>query len=183
VKLQPLIVQPLVDVPGYERGCGPGQACVFGTAWYDVDRNGCDTRNDVLARDLVGEVLRPGSDCVVVSGVLADPYTGETIRFVKERASAVQIDHVYALSTAWDAGAHAWTKDQRRSFANDPLNLLATDGPTNSSKQDDTPSQWRPPSQSGWCIYATRYVAVAAKYKLPVTPADRAALAELGATC
>ena len=80
----------------------------FGPAWSDVDRNGCDTRNDILKRDLAGETFKPGThDCVVLTGTLDDPYTGKTIAFSRGQGTseAVQIDHVVALSDAWQKGA------------------------------------------------------------------------------
>ena len=119
---------------GYDREA-------FGPAWTDdVDvsggHNGCDTRNDVLRRDLTAERLKPGTHgCVVLSGTLADPYTGRTIVFTRGRStsSRVQIDHVVALGDAWVTGAQQLTPTQRTTLANDPLNLLAVDGPTNSA--------------------------------------------------
>jgi len=103
----------------------------FGPAWSDVDHNGCDTRNDVLRRDLTSVAFRPGTrDCVVLSGVLADPYTAVAIHFLRGNATstAVQIDHVVALSDAWQKGAQQLSPARRLAFANDPLNLLAVDG-------------------------------------------------------
>ena len=110
----------------------------FGPAWSDVDHNGCDTRNDMLRRDLTAVALRPGTrDCVVLSGVLADPYTATAIDFRRGNATstAVQIDHVVALSDAWQKGAQQLSPAQRLAFANDPLNLLAVDGPANQQQE------------------------------------------------
>src|SRR5690606_7381401 len=106
----------------------------FGNGWKDPDRNGCDARNDILQRDLVE--ARLDGPCTVRSGVLLDPYTGARIDFVRgERTSqAVQIDHVVALSDAWQKGAQGLTAEQRIALANDPLNLLAVDGAVNSRK-------------------------------------------------
>ena len=118
----------------------------FGPAWADVDRNGCDTRDDVLNRDLVAKEWRPGTHgCVVVAGVVRDPYTGRRLVFAKADAAAVQIDHVVALSDAWQKGAAQWDAARRRAFANDPLNLLAVDGPTNAQKSDGDAATWLPP--------------------------------------
>jgi hypothetical protein len=111
----------------------------FGPALADVDRNGCDIRNDILARDLTNETLKPGTNnCVVATGTLADKYTGSTINFVRgqDTSSDVQIDHVVPLSDAWQKGAQQPSADQRKELANDPLNLMAADGPTNSAKGD-----------------------------------------------
>jgi hypothetical protein len=125
------------SVPGYQRSCGPGDACSFGPAWTDdqdaVDgHNGCRTRDDVLAAQLRDVVLRTGSRCVVVAGTLADPYTGTTITFSKSRAYLVPIDHVVPLALAWDLGAARWSQAQREAYANDPtLVLLAVDEHSN----------------------------------------------------
>ena len=122
----------------------------FGAAWADTDRNGCDTRNDILARDLVGETFKPGTkNCVVATGILADTYTGMTINFVRgqDTSSAVQIDHIVPLSDAWQKGAQQLTAEQRTELANDPLNLLATDGPTNIAKGDQDAAAWLPPNR------------------------------------
>ena len=155
----------------------------FGPAWEDVDRNGCDTRDDVLTRDLTDETRRPGSRCVVVTGTLADPYTGRTLAFRKAQAAAVQIDHVVALSDAWQTGAQQWTDARRLSFANDPRNLQATDGPTNHRKGDADAASWLPPNPAYRCTYARRQVQVKAAYGLWVTPAERDALARVITGC
>lgn len=175
------VLDALPDVPGYERSCSPDDGCVFGPAWTDASsaplaRNGCDTRNDVLALDLIDVQFKPGTgDCKVVSGTLPDPYTGRNIAFVAGRStsSEVQIDHVYPLSRAWDAGAAQWSQDRRVTFANDAdLNLRATDGPTNSSKSDSGPDTWLPPNAAYQCEYSTGYLRVAAAYGLAVTADD-----------
>ncbi len=122
----------------------------FGPAWADVDRNGCDTRNDVLARDLTDETFEPGThDCVVLTGTLVDPYTATTVAFQRGNvtSTAVQIDHVVALSDAWQKGAQQLDTATRQRFANDPLNLLAVDGPTNQAKGDGDAATWLPPNK------------------------------------
>jgi Protein of unknown function (DUF1524) len=156
----------------------------FGSAWADVDRNGCDTRDDVLNRDLGAREWRPGThDCVVIAGVLHDPYTGRRLVFAKADAAALQIDHVVALSDAWQKGAAQWDATQRREFANDPLNLLAVDGPTNESKGDGDAATWLPPQRSYRCRFVARQVAVKAKWHLSVTPAERDAIARVLSRC
>src|SRR5690606_36366029 len=107
---------------GYDRG-------LFGQRWLDVDRNGCDTRNDILFRDLTAST-RAGS-CRVLTGTLDDPFTGQVIAFTRGQGTSelVHIHHVVALSDAWQKGAQQLTADQRATLANDPLNLLAVDGP------------------------------------------------------
>jgi hypothetical protein len=182
--LAALAVAPKGSLTGYDRDCGSGAGCVFGPAWADVDHNGCDTRNDVLHRDLTGIQVRPGThECVVVSGTLADPYTGTTVAFAKEHADQVQIDHVVPLAAAWTQGAAAWPAEQRKAFANDPGNLIATESGPNESKGDDTADEWVPPDAAFGCAYARVVVTVKQRYALSVTPAERAALQRLLGSC
>jgi len=158
----------------------------FGQAWYDEDRNGCDTRNDILGRDLIDVVTKEGTrDCKVLTGTLHDPYTGETISFVSGANTSilVQIDHIIPLSWAWRHGAEAWTFEQRQEFANDPVNLLATSGDVNQSKSDSGPSEWMPPLDAASCDYAKRWVDVLVTWGLRVGSADRAALEDALSTC
>lgn len=157
----------------------------FGQRWADVDRNGCDQRNDVLARDMPDAAFRAGSDCVVVTGTLDDPYTGKTIVFTRGQGTseAVQIDHVVALSDAWQKGAQQLDAQTRRLLGNDPLNLLAVDGPTNNAKGDGDAATWLPPQRSAWCPYVARQIAVKAKYALWVTAAEHDRIAEILTTC
>jgi hypothetical protein len=164
---------------GYERE-------EFGAGWVDTDHNGCDTRNDVLARDLTGETFEPGThDCVVVSGTLADPYSGTTIEFVRgqDTSDDVQIDHVVALSDAWQKGAQGWDEATRTAFANDPQNLLAVDGPLNQQKSDGDAATWLPPARGYRCAYVARQVAVKFDYGLWVTAGERDAIAGVLAGC
>lgn len=176
------VVDALPNVPGYERGCGTGESCVFGTSWTDkyegpLARNGCDTRNEVLKIQLVDVAFKPGTrDCKVVAGTLHDPYTGADIAFSPSNPSAIQIDHTFALSRAWDAGASAWTPQKRINFANDTdLNLLASQGKANQSKSDQGPDTWLPSNAAFQCEYAEKYLTVAATYQLAVTAGDVAA--------
>jgi hypothetical protein len=164
---------------GYDRS-------LFGPTWADVDRNGCDTRNDVLRRDLTAYVLRTGTrGCVLLSGTLQDPYTSTTIAFVRgqDSSATVQIDHVVALSDAWQKGAQQLSAHTRRDLANDSLNLLAVDGPTNQGKSDGDAATWLPPNKAYRCPYVARQVAVKAKYGLWVTKAERDAMGRILATC
>lgn len=163
---------------GYDRA-------LFGQAWADVDANGCDTRNDILKRDLAQITFTNGVPCQVATGTLNDPYTANTIQFVRgaETSSAVQIDHVVALSDAWQKGAQQLTAGQRTAFANDPLNLLAVDGPANMQKGDGDAATWLPPQRSYWCNYVARQIAVKATYSLWVTQAERDTMADILANC
>ena len=158
----------------------------FGQTWADVDRNGCDTRNDVLRRDLTAVVLKPGTHgCTVLTGVLHEPSTGQSVLFVRGVGTslAVQIDHVVALGDAWQKGAQSLTLERRRALANDPLELLAVKGAVNQQKGDGDAATWLPPRKAYRCAYVARQVAVKAKYRLWVTPAERDALARVLSTC
>jgi Protein of unknown function (DUF1524)/Excalibur calcium-binding domain len=163
---------------GYDRD-------LFGQAWLDVDRNGCDTRNDILKRDLTGITYTNSVPCKVQSGTLADPYTGTSINFVRGSgtSSAVQIDHVVALSDAWQKGAQQLSNEQRTAFANDPLNLQATDGPTNLRKGDGDAATWLPPNKGFRCEYVARQISVKATYNLWVTQAEHDAMAGILTDC
>lgn len=172
--LRDLRALPVSDayVPGYDRDA-------FGPAWADVDRNGCDTRNDVLRRDLVDVVTKPGTrGCVVLSGTLHDRYTGRTIAFQRGQTSslAVQIDHRWPLVLAWRHGAATWTDTQREAFANDPAELVAVDGTQNEEKSGSGPAEWMPPNTGDACAYAASFVAVAVKWRLTVATSDEHAL-------
>jgi hypothetical protein len=158
----------------------------FGPAWADVDRNGCDTRNDILKRDLSNEVFKEKTNgCTVLSGTLVDPFSGETIKFVRgtTTSSEVQIDHSVALSNAWQTGAFKLTADQRKAFANDPLNLLAVKGRLNSQKGDGDAATWLPPLKSFRCDYVSRQIAVKMKYKLWFTAPEKEAMIRILKTC
>ncbi|UTT70526.1 DUF1524 domain-containing protein [Arthrobacter sp. DNA4] len=176
--LETLPVKGRAPKTGYERS-------LFGATWADVDQNGCDTRNDILNRDLTEITYVTGVPCTVKTGVLADPYTGTVINFVRgtTTSSAVQIDHVVALSDAWQKGAQQLTSEQRTAFANDPLNLQATDGPTNQQKGDGDAATWLPPAKGFRCEYVARQVSVKARYSLWVTQAEHDAIAGILATC
>ncbi|WP_065569663.1 HNH endonuclease family protein [Microbacterium oleivorans] len=158
----------------------------FGQRWADIDRNGCDQRNDVLARDLTEVTTKPGTrDCVVLTGTLDDPYTGMIIPFERGQGTSelVQIDHIVPLAWAWRQGADEWTADERERFANDPLNLQATDGSTNASKSDRGPSEWMPPDNSYDCEYSARFVEILAAYDLTINTPDQSALTTKLTSC
>ena len=176
--LETIPVKGRAPKTGYERS-------LFGPTWADVDQNGCDTRNDILNRDLTDITYVNSVPCTVKTGVLADPYTGTVINFVRgtTTSSAVQIDHVVALSDAWQKGAQQLTTEQRTAFANDPLNLQATDGSTNQQKGDGDAATWLPPTKAFRCEYVARQVSVKARYSLWVTQAEHDAIAGILAGC
>lgn len=156
----------------------------FGQRWADVDRNGCDTRNDILARDLTDITFKPGTnDCVVLSGVLYDRYTEETVQFVRVSTGyqPAQADHVVSLFVGWFSGAEGWTPEKREQFANDPLNLQITTA--NQQKGEFTPSRWMPTSPTAACEFSARYVMVLDAYDLTITTTDAAALRSTLSSC
>lgn len=183
-KLDSIPVKGRAPKTGYSRD-------QFGDRWSDDvtvadGHNGCDTRNDILLRDLIDVVTKPGSNgCKVLSGILNDPYTGTTVGFQRgqETSDDIQIDHVVALSDAWQTGAQQLDEFTRRNFANDPLNLQTTLGWVNQEKGDSDAASWLPPNDSYRCAYATRIVDVKAAYGLWVTPAEHDALARVLAGC
>jgi len=154
----------------------------FGQTWFDTDRNGCDTRNDILRRDLSSRQMK--NACKVLAGSLTpDPYTGTLIRFIYGGASEVDIDHVVALSDAWQKGAARWAAGKRLALANDPLNLLAVDSSANRAKGDGDTATWLPPNKAYRCRYVARQVAVKGKYGLWVTAPERDAMTRVLTTC
>lgn len=175
--LAALVTRPGVGAGGYRRSA-------FGPSWFDVDGNSCDTRNDVLSRDLRQRTYRPGT-CLVATGILDDPYTGRTIAFVRGPATsaAVAVDHVVSLADAWRSGANRWTPAQRLTFANDRGELLAVDGPTNDAKGSSSADTWLPPNRAFRCSFVARQIAVKTTYRLTVTAAERRALGTVLATC
>jgi hypothetical protein len=184
VALGALRVAPDGPIAGYTRAR-------FGVAWTDDNddldgHNGCDTRDDVLRRDLTAVVVETKSKgCVVATGVLTDPYVaGTRISFTRgPKSSVVQIDHVVALGNAWRTGASALTARQRQNIGNDPLNLLAVDGSSNEAKGDDDASTWLPPNVAFRCAYVARQIAVKSKYALSVSSAEKAAMVNVLASC
>lgn len=171
----PLVVDE-GQIPTYSRA-------TFGTAWSDIDGNGCRQRDDVLARDLV-DIELAGNQCTVLQGVLeVDPYTGNRIIFQHDRVAepgnpgsqGVQGEHIISLKAAHIGGAWAWTDEQRLEFANDLDHVIAVDGVANQSKQDSGPADWLPQTTYR-CTYVTKYTQIASEWGLAVSAADRDAL-------
>lgn len=164
----------------------------FGEAWKDVDGNGCDTRNDILKRDLRDVTTAGRNNCRVTSGVFDDPYTGKTIHFKygNGTSSEVQIDHVVALHDAWMTGAQKLTQQEREALANDPENLLAVDGPENQRKGDGLclngkgcTGMYLPPNEKYRCEYAAKFMEVKSKYRLGFTEGQKETLVPLLEQC
>jgi hypothetical protein len=153
----------------------------FGDGWQDIA--GCDVRNIILARDLDNEQVN--QECKVLSGDLNDPYTGKRIYFTRgaDTSDDVQIDHVVALSNAWQTGAQLLSFTERQAFANDPLELLAVDGPANQQKSDGDAATWLPPNKAFRCQYVERQVKVKKKYNLWVTEAEKQAIVRVLSRC
>lgn len=151
--------------------------------WSDLNRNGCDTRNEILNRDLTKVIFKAGTrDCKVISGSLIDPYSGKEITFSSTK-STIDIDHVVALSNAWQTGAAYFDKTKRQLIANDPLNLLAVDSNLNRQKGDGDAATWLPPLKSYRCDYVARQIAVKAKYALWVTSPEKEAIVKILEKC
>lgn len=170
------------DAPDYDRGA-------FGTAWTDNtdaggSGNGCDTRNDILDRDLQDKTFAVMTSCgrAVATGEFRSPYSGRWVVFRRGQGTGakVQIDHIVPLSFAWDMGARTWNSTVRQRFANDPANLVAVDGDANQDKGDKQPSRWMPANESFHCQYAAQFVVVMRTYGLyldtPSVPVLRSAL-------
>jgi len=173
--LETLTVKGKAPKTGYSRSAF--------SHWRDPDRNGCDARNDILKRDLINVVFKEDtSECKVVSGVLNDPYSGLAIEFTLGK-SEVDIDHVVALSHAWQVGAFQWSDAKRLEFANDPLNLLAVSARLNRQKGDGDAATWLPPAKSYRCAYVSRQVVVKVKYGLWITAAEKSAIQRVLASC
>jgi hypothetical protein len=178
VVLETLAVKGRAPKTGYVRAS-------FGE-WVDPDGNGCDTRSDVLNRDLTNITYKYANDrCTVMTGILKDPYSGTTIEFLRgvKTSSLIQIDHVVALSDAWQKGAFKWGSATKVAFYNDPLNLLAVKGSLNSQKGDGDAATWLPPQKSFRCQYVARQIAVKAKYSIWVTAAEKSAMKNILAKC
>lgn len=177
-----LVIDVLAELP--VKGRAPMtwyDRAQFGSSWKDVDGNGCDTRSDILRRDLIERVM--GDRCSVMSGVLyPDPFTGQPLTYVRGK-SVVDIDHVVALGNAWATGAQKLDFSVREQFANDPLNLLAVSASANRQKGDGDAATWLPSNKSYRCQYVARQVAVKRKYSLWVTAAEKAAITRILSTC
>ncbi|MDT5303659.1 MAG: hypothetical protein QOG79_7042 [Mycobacterium sp.] len=185
------VLAGIAEIPQRIRGNDYRRAA-FGDSWTDDNaapggHNGCDTRNDILDRDLVDKTYVSISRCpnAVATGTLHDPYTSETVNLVRgnQTGAAVQIDHLVPLAYAWDQGARNWTDEMRVRFANDPANLLAVDGPINEDKSDGEPAVWMPPNHAFWCQYAVQFVAVMRGYGLPVDAPSVPVLRDAAGTC
>ena len=172
--LETILVKGRAPKTGYERQ-------KFGDGWRIIE--GCDTRNIILNRDLVQVVV--DDSCKVQSGVLKDPYTNKTITFLRgpNTSADVQIDHVVALSDAWQKGAQLLSEERREELANDPLELLAVDGAANQEKGDGDAATWLPANKQFRCQYVARQIAVKQKYNLWMTSSEKRAVMNILTSC
>ena len=176
-----LMVLNSLEVKG--RAAKTGYARSQFPHWSDPDRNGCDARNDTLKRDLTEVIYKAGTrDCKVIAGLLLDPFSGKVITFSSTKSN-IDIDHVVALSNAWQTGAAYFDKAKRQQIANDPLNLIAVDFSLNRQKGDGDAATWLPPLKSYRCDYVARQIAVKAKYGLWVTQPEKGAIIKLLEKC
>ena len=185
------VLAGMAQIPLRIRGFDYRRAA-FGDSWTDDNpapggHNGCDTRNDILERDLVDKTYVSITRCptAVATGTLHDPYTNATVAFVRgnQIGASVQIDHIVPLALAWDLGARDWPEDLRLRFANDPANLLAVGGQANQDKGDSEPALWMPPNMAFRCQYAVQFVAVLRGYGLSVDAPSAGVLREAASTC
>lgn len=171
-----LTVRQTDSVSGYDRD-------LFQWNKFDEDGDGCDTRNDILARDL--DNISKQDKCVVLSGILDDPYTGDRIDFQRGQStsSKVQIDHIVALSDAWNSGASHWNESKLRAFGNDPYNLAAVDGTANTQKSNSSADEWLPANAAARCLYVATQVGVKEHYALTVTQTEAQKMREVLGSC
>ena len=185
------ILAGIIVVPMRIRGHDYRRAA-FGESWTDDNNapgghNGCDTRNDILNRDLVDKSFVAIKRCpvAVAAGTLHDPYTNATVAFVRgnQIGASVQIDHLVPLALAWDMGARDWTDEMRVRFANDPANLLAVQGQANQEKGDQQPGSWMPANFAFWCQYSVQFAEVLRGYSLAIDQGSADRLREAAGTC
>ena len=185
------LLEGIPQVPARKRN-GDYRRAAFGEIWTDDQdapggHNGCDTRNDILNRDLVDKGYKSIFSCpnAVATGILHDPYTGTDIAFTRgnQVGASVQIDHIVPLAYAWDMGARDWTPDVRTRFANDPANLLAVEGKSNQAKGDKEPAKWLPANTTYQCQYVSRFVTVLRAYGLSIDTPSAAVITKVAATC
>lgn len=152
----------------------------FYDGWPTVE--GCSLRQRIIKRELGDTAVLEG--CDVVAGEYDEPYTGEHMVFTeKSQISKIQIDHVVALSDAWQKGAQYMEYEVRNQMATDPLNLLAVDGKANGQKSDGDAATWLPANKAFRCQYVARQVSVKYKYGLWVTEAEKEAIGKVLQNC
>ena len=153
----------------------------FYSTWPTVD--GCNLRQKIIKREFGDSAVLDG--CDVLAGEFTDPYTGQHKTFTEKSqiSKGVQIDHVVALSDAWQKGAQYLPQETRYQMATDPLNLLAVDASANQQKSDGDAATWLPSNKAFRCQYVARQVSVKYKYTLWVTEAEKNAISNILSTC
>ncbi|WP_411734730.1 HNH endonuclease family protein [Paeniglutamicibacter sp.] len=174
--LNALPVKGKAPATGYDRNKN------FGNGWKDSNGNKCDERQDTLKRDLSAVKYKDAKRCQLVSGTLADAYTGTRIKW-KVNSGSVDIDHVVALKNVWISRGQQLSQSQRQSIANDPLNLMASQASANRSKGDANAAEWLPTNKSFRCQYVATQISVKKKYALSVTAAEKNAMKRVLTTC
>lgn len=154
----------------------------FYSGWPVID--GCSLRQRIIRREF-GDSAVIVDGCNVVAGEFDEPYTGEHLVFDEREqiSKGVQIDHVVALSDAWQKGAQYMEADVRYKMATDPLNLLAVDAAANSRKSDGDAATWLPPNKKFRCQYVARQISIKYKYALWVTEAEKKAMSDVLEKC
>jgi hypothetical protein len=147
--------------------------------WIDADKNGCNTRAEVLIEEAV---VKPkiGPKCKLTGGKWISAFDGKTIT----KASQLDVDHMVPLAEAWRSGAWKWTSAQRQAFANDLENseaLIAVTASTNRSKGDKDPSLWMPAEDQ--CVYTQNWISIKIKYSLTADSQEAEKLNSLVSTC
>lgn len=177
----PLAVEVLEKLAVKGRAPKTGYARTeFYNGWPTVD--GCSLRQRIIRREFGESAVLDG--CTVVAGEFDEPYTGEHQVFHdKTEVSKIQIDHVVALSDAWQKGAQYMDYSVRNELATDPLNLLAVDGSANQQKSDGDAATWLPSNKKFRCQYVARQVSVKYKYSLWVTDAEKTAISRVLENC
>jgi hypothetical protein len=130
--------------------------------WIDADKNGCDTRKEVLIAEAIVKPKK-GAKCKLTGGKWISAYDGKTYK----KDSSLDVDHMVPLAEAWRSGAWAWTAKQRQDFANDLSDsraLIAVSASSNRSKGDQDPKTWLP--TKGKCTYIESWVAIKVRYSL-----------------
>jgi hypothetical protein len=185
------VLAGIAEIPQRIRG-DDYRRVAFGDSWTDDNvapggHNGCDTRNDVLDRDLLDKTYTSIKRCpaAVATGTLHDPYTNAVVAFTRgnQVGASVQIDHIVPLALAWDLGARNWTDELRTRFANDPANLIAVAGRANQDKGDGQPAVWMPPNHAFWCQYSVQFAEVLRGYELPIDQPSAVVLRDAASTC
>lgn len=177
-QLDSLTVAKDGPMKGYTREKFPHWRDASSFGWPEEPSTKCNTRQAALYRDATDITIKKGT-CSITGGKWLDPYTATWYT----KATELQVDHIVPIAEAWRAGAAKWTTDERATMANDPLVLVPVQGSANGAKGDKGPEAWKPPNKASHCLYAERYTAVKAKYRLTVSPEEKTALAGMIGAC